>query len=177
MPAVGETLDHYEIIRPLGKGGMGEVFLAQDADLEKKVALKFLPEPAPRGGGQPEAVTENGGQSGFESQRVIFYYWRQVPGQGAALMRRMGNGDGEVPLVPRGCAGCVTIPAAEGFYYVAADMNDVYLYAEDTGRSVHVFKRPSEPFFQFTISPDGRWFAYGLAGETSVDLMIMENFH
>ncbi|MBZ5624794.1 MAG: serine/threonine-protein kinase [Acidobacteriia bacterium] len=132
---------------------------------------------APRGGGQPEAVTANGGQSGFESQRGIFYYWRQVPGQGAALMRRMGNGDGEVPLVPRGCAGCVTIPAAEGFYYVAADMNDVYLYAEDTGRSVHVFKRPSEPFFQFTISPDGRWFAYGLAGETSVDLMIMENFH
>jgi eukaryotic-like serine/threonine-protein kinase len=32
----------YEIISPLGKGGMGEVFLARDAKLERKVAIKML---------------------------------------------------------------------------------------------------------------------------------------
>jgi eukaryotic-like serine/threonine-protein kinase len=39
----GSTINQYKIISAIGKGGMGEVFLAQDTKLDRKVALKILP--------------------------------------------------------------------------------------------------------------------------------------
>jgi len=45
MPlAPGARLRHYEIVAPLGAGGMGEVYRAHDASLERDVAVKVLPE-------------------------------------------------------------------------------------------------------------------------------------
>ncbi len=42
--AVGTRLGPYEIVAPLGAGGMGEVFRAKDTRLEREVAIKILPE-------------------------------------------------------------------------------------------------------------------------------------
>ncbi len=40
----GTKLAHYEILSPLGKGGMGEVWRARGAKLGREVAIKTLPE-------------------------------------------------------------------------------------------------------------------------------------
>src|SRR5438552_3681325 len=45
---VGQSLGHYQVLSSLGAGGMGEVYLAQDTRLDRKVALKLLPAEATR---------------------------------------------------------------------------------------------------------------------------------
>ncbi len=41
--AAGSRLGPYEVIAPIGAGGMGEVYKARDTRLERTVAIKVLP--------------------------------------------------------------------------------------------------------------------------------------
>jgi len=52
MVAAGETWNQFKLIKPIGKGGMGRVFLADDTTLDRRVAIKFLPDSLE---GEPEA--------------------------------------------------------------------------------------------------------------------------
>jgi len=50
----GQKLNHYEIVEPIGKGGMGEVYRARDTKLDRDVAIKILPEALARDKGRLE---------------------------------------------------------------------------------------------------------------------------
>lgn len=50
---VGRTLDHYQMLRPLGSGAMSEVYLARDVRLDKEVAVKVILDSVAR---KPELV-------------------------------------------------------------------------------------------------------------------------
>ena len=107
--AKGDRLDRYEIIAPLGSGGMGEVYLARDTQLDRRVALKLLAEQFTRDeAGLKRLVREAKAASGLNHPNILTVYEiRSVDGihfiatefiDGETLAERIDDGRLEINL-------------------------------------------------------------------------------
>jgi hypothetical protein len=86
-PQVGRVIDHYRLLEQLGEGGMGVVWLAEDARLGRKVALKFLP---------PDAATDPSRRQRFEQEARAA---AALSHPGIATVHELGESEGQMYIV------------------------------------------------------------------------------
>src|SRR5215831_16679560 len=71
----GQMIGHYRVVRRLGSGGMGEVLLAEDTQLERPVALKLMSEELAKDPNQRKRFrTEAKAASGLSHPNICVIY-------------------------------------------------------------------------------------------------------
>jgi serine/threonine protein kinase len=104
--APGTKLGRYEIRSKIGKGGMGEVYLAEDLQLHRKVALKVLP---------PEVAANNDRMRRFEQEAQAA---AALNHPNIAHIYEIGESEGSSPTV------------REGVHFIAMEFVDGYTLRE-----------------------------------------------
>ena len=145
----GTTLaDRYRIVSPLGKGGMGEVYRAEDLKLGQTVALKFLPQTLAR---NPESLARFTREVRLarqvshpnvcrvfdiaEADAQTFLSMEFVDGEDlASLMRRIGRlpADKALEIARQVCAG---LAAAHELGIIHRDLKPANIMLDGRGRA------------------------------------------
>ena len=90
----GETLGHYEIIRQIGTGGMGNVYLAQDSKLHRPVALKILRENSPlENHAQQRLLREARAVAKLNHPNICAIYEISETNDGSFIVMEFANGE------------------------------------------------------------------------------------
>jgi eukaryotic-like serine/threonine-protein kinase len=129
MPlAAGTRVGAYEVLGPLGAGGMGEVYRARDGKLERQVALKILPEafaadPDRLARFEREAKT----LASLNHPHIAHIYGVEESGSTRALVMELVDGETLAERIARG-----SIPIAEALA-IARQIADALEAAHGTG--------------------------------------------
>jgi serine/threonine protein kinase len=127
----GQTIGNYKIISCLGKGGMGEVYLAEDERLGRKVALKFLsPELIGDNWAKRQLVKEAQAVARFDHPNVCAVYgleqhqnhhfivMQYIEGQTLAqLIRSKALGNGQIQDLAQQIVGAIAEAHAHGIIH------------------------------------------------------------
>lgn len=108
MPLIGKRLGHYLVLDKLGSGGMGDVYVADDTRLNRRVALKFLrPEAAEARDSRARFLREARAAAALSHPNIVHLYSVEESGdlvfitmelvQGCSLRQLLSNGTG-LPL-------------------------------------------------------------------------------
>ncbi len=101
--APGTRLGHYEIVSPLGAGGMGEVYRARDTKLGREVAIKVLPD---AGGADPDRLARFAREAqtlaSLNHPNIAQIYGLEESAQGAAIAMELVEGEDLARRIARG---------------------------------------------------------------------------
>ena len=143
---IGETFSHYKIVSKLGEGGMGEVYLAEDTELERNVALKVLP---PSMADDPERLErfkrEAKAVAALNHPNIVTIYNIEEDGGRRFLVMEHIDGDSLDRIVPPG-----GLPLARVFD-IAEPIADALTAAHERG-IVHRDLKPANVM----VTTDGR---------------------
>ena len=108
MPTIGDQLGHYRVLDTLGSGGMGDVYVAEDTRLHRRVALKFpRPDVADRRDSRARFLREARAAAALNHPNIVHLYSVEKAGdlvfitmelvQGRSLRQLLSSGTG-LPL-------------------------------------------------------------------------------
>ena len=143
---VGRTLGHYEIIEPLGAGGMGEVYRARDTTLKREVALKVLPQEVTSSQERLERFQrEAEALAALDHPNIVTIHTVEEAGGVRFLTMQLVEGEQLSEVIPEG-----GMPLAR-IFDIAIPLADALTTAHDQG-IVHRDLKPAN----IMVSDDGR---------------------
>jgi eukaryotic-like serine/threonine-protein kinase len=143
---LGQTLAHYEILRKLGQGGMGEVYLARDTKLDRQVALKVLsPEFAQSDDRRRRFEREAKALAALDHANIVQVFSVEEADGTQFITMQLVQGKTLADLLPKG-----GFPLSE-FFKVAIPLADAVAAAHEQG-IVHRDLKPANVM----LTEDGR---------------------
>lgn len=125
---IGRTVAHYRVLEKLGEGGMGDVYLAEDTRLHRRVAIKTLP---PATATDPEHLERFAREAktlaGLNHPNIVTVYSVEEAGPERLLVMELIEGQTLAEVIPTGGL------AEERFFELAIPLADALTAAHERG--------------------------------------------